>query len=130
MTRTSPLTPTGINEAIRRGEQGDFSLLLQAARQLRAQLAEVQQQLLHEIASHSQTLCQTGELKAQLAEAREDVLALTEALENIPTGAYGDAVHEGCDANGAWDVFRDALSEHKKIALDRPGVRRVEEGQL
>ena len=49
------------------------------------------------------------------AEAR--LSKLVEALNSIPFSEYGIAQREGCDANGAWDCFREACDRHIKQAL-------------
>jgi len=43
---------------------------------------------------------------------------LEEGIKNIPTHEYGEALREGCDANGAWDCFTEALGEHQKKLLE------------
>lgn len=53
---------------------------------------------------------QNAFLQAQNAELRR-------ALESIPYSEYGDALREGCDLDGAWDVFRAECEEHIGRAL-------------
>ena len=50
-------------------------------------------------------------------------LKYREALESIPTQEYGEAFGEGCDADGAWDCFREALDNHVRQALTETGEK-------
>ena len=52
-----------------------------------------------------------------LAHAGLAAKGLVEAVNNVPTWEYGEAQREGCDPNGAWDCFIDALEEWSSKAL-------------
>jgi hypothetical protein len=47
--------------------------------------------------------------------AQRDRLAA--ALRALPMNEFGDALREGCDANGAWDCVCEAISKHIDAAL-------------
>jgi len=42
---------------------------------------------------------------------------LKEAILSVPISEYAEAQRDGCDANGAWDCFIQALHEWKDHAL-------------
>ena len=70
-----------------------------------------------------------AELREQLAAAQSaiderdtELAMLREALDTIPLHEYGEAQHEGCDAKGAWDCFKEALEKHISAVRSAPAV--------
>lgn len=55
---------------------------------------------------------ETAVLRERIAERDAELTMLREALDTIPLHEYGDAQREGCDGKGAWDCFKEALTEH------------------
>ena len=67
-----------------------------------------------------------------LREALEDALHDLETAEGLwatdQPNAFSEALSEGCDANGAWDLFREGLFELKFpiVAKIRAALARAE----
>lgn len=62
--------------------------------------------------------CLLCEQRAREAERlREWNVRLRKALRNPPFEAYREAKREGCDAEGAWEAFREELWERSWAAL-------------
>jgi len=53
---------------------------------------------------------------------------LAEAIQNIPYDFYSDALRDGCDANGAWDCFCEAMKNWEVTALEAAKKAKVIDG--
>jgi hypothetical protein len=51
------------------------------------------------------------------AEQQKLIEHLINSIQNIPTGEYSEALHEGCNSSGAWDCFREALDKWRDATL-------------
>lgn len=47
------------------------------------------------------------------------VKELEDAIKSFPWNAYGDALREGCDADGAWECFCDEVNKHFLAVLNK-----------
>lgn len=62
-----------------------------------------------------------GNLRRQLAAQARRIEQLTALLESVPRlvyTAYGEALHDGCDHNGARDCVIEAVREHVNGATE------------
>ena len=62
------------------------------------------------IKQHSNAVDKCSELQAKNER-------LKEAIRNVPLGEYTEALHDGCDANGAFDCLCEAIQNWETEAL-------------
>ena len=60
---------------------------------------------------HIQTLLSSLESKDK------EIERLKEGLDHAPFHSYGEALREGCDADGAWECFKEDYRRHVGILL-------------
>lgn len=108
------------------GASEDIYFLIQQVRSLEADLAKERERVKELEAEAIESLevwkAQQSNSNSQFSHIEvldSRIKELEEGIGNVPTGEYGEAQREGCDSNGAWDCFIEALIKWENKLVEK-----------